>query len=225
MDALALLNRLKMEAGVSGRDLTTLTGLSGEMYRLWSWLVTAWIDIQSIHQDWHWMRESMSFPTVAGQGVYTLTDMAITDHGKWAERTFRNYPTSVGTNGEMFMAPVEYDTWRDSFNFSGLRNTRARPTMFAVSPDKGICLGPIPASGYTITGDYWHAPVTLTAATDVPDFPEQYHMAIVWKALESYGLFEAAPEAKFRGETEFKKYLAKLERDRLTAYSFAGALA
>ena len=225
MTFLELVNRLRLESGVVGTDLVTLSSLSAEMARLKAWISNSWLDLQSIHQDWDWMRKSASFPTVAGQGIYTLADMAITDHGKWNELTFRNYSTSMGTNSEVFMSNMQYDTWRNTYYYNALRNTRSRPMEIAVSPDKGICLGPVPGAGYTITGDYWHAPTALVDPTDTPDMPAHFHMAIVWKALMTYGLFEAAPEAKLRGEMEFTKFLQRLENDRKIRFNFGGALA
>jgi len=44
---LQLINRLRVECGVSGAStpLITVTGLTGESYRMASWINSAWVDV------------------------------------------------------------------------------------------------------------------------------------------------------------------------------------
>ena len=60
---------------------------------------------------------------------------------------------------------------------------------------------------------------------DTPALPVQFHMAIVWRALQFYGMYESAPEAVARGEREFDKAMARIAIDRLPGVGLAGALA
>ena len=176
------------------------------------------------------MRSSASFTTVAAQSSYPLgtgtgtVGVSVATFGMWDRDTFRNYVTSVGTNSEVFMDFIHYDTWRDSYMYGAMRNTTTRPLQMSISPAKAIVLGPPPTAGYTITGDYFTAPLEMTLDADTPSLPAQYHMAIVYRAMMSYGGYESAPEVYQRGETEFSKLMRRMTADRLPETTWGGAL-
>jgi hypothetical protein len=306
---LALVQRLKTECGVSGSTPTSVVSQTGEYGRLVNWINTAWMDIQMMRQDWDWMRTTATFPTVTGQATYTTTQIGLTDFGKWARDTFRNYAnpsvtfsiaspcvmtltshnlsvgdtvipfttgalptgltsgttyyvqsvpssdtvtlsatsggTAINTSGtqsgthtissnnvttfaglksEIFMPYIEYDFWRDGYEFGALRQTQTRPTVITITPNKSIGLGPFPISGYTVLGDYYRVPTEMSVNTDTPTLPTQYHMAIVYRAMMSYGAFEAASEVYQRGEMEFNKMIRRVLADRLPEITAGSAL-
>lgn len=225
MNLLQLANRALLEFGVTTQPLTTTVGQVGEIGLLISQLQSAWIDIQADHQDWDFMLASTSFETVAGQAVYTHdTDIGLTDFGKWDTDTFRNYVTSVGDISEVFMDVVPYDTWRNSYQYGALRYTQSRPLQFTVTPEKAIGLGPVPTSDYTVTCNYFKAPSELASDTSSPSMPSQYHMAIVYRAMISWGMYQSAGELVQRGREEFDKTMRRLAIDRLPQMQFSGAL-
>ena len=45
--------------------------------------------------------------------------------------------------------------------------------------------------------------------------PARYHMAVVYKAMQKYGAYEAAPEVYARGEKGAKRYMQMLEIDQM----------
>jgi len=295
---------------VSGSTPTTVVGQTGEYGRLVSWVNTAWMDIQMMRQDWDWMRTTATFPTVTGQPIYSVSQIGLTDFGKWARDTFRNYanptvtfsiaspcvmtlqshnlsvgdtvipyttgalPTGLtagttyyvqsvpssdtvtlsatsggsaintsgtqsgthtissnsvltftGLQSEIFMPYLEYDIWRNAYEFGALRETKTRPNVITITPNKSIGLGPFPISGYTVLGDYYRVPSEMSANTDTPTLPTQYHMAIVYRAMMSYGAYESAAEVYQRGEAEFNKMIRRVLADRLPEISSGSALA
>lgn len=225
MNFLQLVNRLRLEAGVSGADLSTVINQTGEMARLVKWINAAWMDIQSMREDWPWMRTSCSFATVAGQATYTVAQCGVTDLGAWARDTFRNYDTAEGINSEIFMEYVAYEKWRDLYLFGSLRSNQSRPIEITITPDLSLGLGPVPAAGYTAIGDYYRIPSEMALDDDIPGMPNQHHLAIVYRAMMSYGAYEAAPEVYQRGETEFKTIMRRLSNSRLPEITLGGALA
>lgn len=230
MTFLELCQRMRQECGISGTGPSTVVSQTGNLKRIVDWVNTAWIDIQTTHQDWDWMRASASFPTVAAQAVYELgtgsgtVGVTAATFGRWDRDTFRNYVTSTGTNSEVFMGFIHYDTWRDSYMYGAQRSTTTRPIDMSISPTKAIALGPPPTTGYTITGDYFYAPLDMTLDADVPALPAQFHMAIIYRAMMSYGAYEAAPEVYQRGELEFGKLMRRMTADRVPETIWGGAL-
>lgn len=230
MTFLELCQRMRQECGISGTGPSTVVGQTGNLKRIVDWVNTAWMDIQTAHPDWDWMRTSASFPTVASQATYELgtgtgtVGVSVATFGRWDRDTFRNYDTSIGTNSEVFMGFVHYDTWRNAYMYGAQRAVTTRPINMSISPTKAITLGPPPAAGYTITGDYFYAPLNMTLDADVPALPAQFHMAIIYRAMMSYGAYEAAPEVYQRGELEFGKLMRRMTADRIPETIWGGAL-
>lgn len=227
---LDLVQRLHLEVGVSGDPPTTVSGQTGELLKLVAYIATAWYEIQTKREDWDWLRKSTSWTTVNGQAFYSPTDCGIPSgrFGQWVTTpgSVRNYTTSVGPRDEIHMGyVVDYDTWRNTYLFGGNRDVRTRPTVYAIRPsDHGLALGPVPNGNYTVTADYYEAPVQLAADTDQPACPVQHRMVIVYRAMMDYGEQENAPEVYHRGALNYHPMMQKLESHQRKPLRFAGAL-
>lgn len=227
---LELTSRLCRECGVSTSNFATTVNQSGKLRLMCDWINAAWMDIQGLHQDWDWLRTSVSFVTVDGQATYALgsgagtTGVTAAVFGMWDRRSFRNYPTATGTPAEICMGYIDHDRWRDTYQIGSSRTATSQPYQFTITPAKAIGLGPVPASGYTITGDYFTCPTEMSADVDIPALPAHYHMAIVYRAMMMYGAYEAAPEVYQRGEMEYKRLMSRVEHDRLPEFTFGEPL-
>lgn len=229
MSFLQLASRVRQECRVSGTGPTSVTNQSVELTRILTWTNEAWKEIQRAHPTWRFLRNNCSTATVAGKTNYFASDFNLTDWGSWALNyatgdTFRNYNTAAGVNSETPMFPVEYDDWRNTYLFGAARSTYTRPNVVALAPDGSLAMGPITAAGYTITGEYYKAPQDLVLATDTPQMPSQFHMAIVFKAMQYYGASEAASEVYDMGEKQFAIIYRALINHQLPNYRLAGAL-
>lgn len=236
MNRLLLCQRLMLECGISGTLASTLNQ-TGEFNRVVTWIDQAWNDLQTKHDDWDFMRSSnvlgqgASFATVAGQAAYPLgtgvgtVGILADNFGKWDVETFRCYTTSVGTNDEIELDHIPYDSWRDAYMLGSLRQVQTRPVAVAIGPNKSVCVGP-PSNGlYTVTGDYFTAPAVMAADTDVPTgLPKQFHILIVANAMLDYSGYEAAPEVMTRAQNRRTQMLAQLEGTNMPQMEFAGAL-
>lgn len=227
MTFLQLVNRLREKCGITGGDLTTLQGVTGESRRCVNWINEEWMKIQLAKNDWQWMRSQASVATQAGKGTYAPSaDFGLTDFGYWdRDLDFRNYPTATGNIAEIPMDLISYDTWRDRYLYGANRYVQTRPLEFAIGPDKSICVGPLPAAGYTITGDYYRIPTEMSADSDVPAIPSQYELIIIYAAMQRYGIYEAAPEVLSEGQTEYKRMAESLGIDQTPDLITAGSLA
>lgn len=219
MNFLQLVQRLRKECGVSSNGPTSVVGQTGTSDLLVSWINSAWVEIQGLHDNWDFMRAPFSFEAVENVGDYTTSGAAgvgagIPDLRYWHTETLRAQKTAYGISDVQWLVQWEYQVFRDTYRF-GLQ-TNGRPVVFAVSPmGKALMLGSIPDATYTITGEYQKLPSELVANEDVPNMPEHLHMAIVYKAMQSYGMFEAAPEVVGRAETGYTRLINQLEREDL----------
>jgi hypothetical protein len=93
MNFLQLVQRTARECGVTGVGPTTVINQTGQAGRLVNWVNESWNDIQCAHQDWQWLRQTASFPSAAGQAIYSTVQCGIQagTFGMWARDTFRNY--------------------------------------------------------------------------------------------------------------------------------------
>ena len=238
MNYLQLSQRLAQECGVCG-TLTTTAGQVGSLLRIVTWINQAWYELQTRHDDWEWMKSSVllgggngvSFATIAGQSSYALgsgagtVGVTLANFGKWDKNSFRNYTTASGFTNEIFMDPISYEDWRNAYMYGAMRTVQTRPVAIAIGPDTSLCVGPPSDGTYTITGDYWRAATQFAADGDLPTgLPAQFHMAIVYLAMQMYAGYESAPEVFQRGDAGYNKLIAQLEVNYAPTIGFAGSL-
>ena len=110
--------------------------------------------------------------------------------------------------------------------YGTMRTTYQRPVLYSIDPQKNFVLGATPdVSGYTIDGEYFAVATYMVNDTDIPIMPPQYHMAIVYKALIWYGLYEGASEVVDRATAEFGKLINRMQFDQLPGLSYGAPLA
>jgi len=215
MNLLQLVNQARVECGVSGPALTTVTGQTGESARMVSWVVQAWVDIQTSKEDWLFMRESFDFLTTADVWEYSATDVGLTDFGNWKRDSFRCASDLTLYRDEQLLNYMEWTTFRNLYRYANMRNTKARPVVVSIMPNKDLAFGSTPDGVYVIDGEYYTQPVTLAADADTPLLPSRYHMAIVYRTMMYYAGYEAAPEVLSRGDFEYRRLYSRMEIDQL----------
>lgn len=232
MNFLQLAQRLSVECGVSGTGPTSVLNQTGMNGKLVNWVQSAWLEIQGVHDNWGWMRKQFAFDTVAGTGDYLptavtnkVTGQTITDLRYWWKDTFRCQKVSIGVQDEQWLVEWEYQVFRNTYRFN--LQVNGRPVVFAVNPQgKAIMLGQIPDDVYDVHGEYQCVPSELVGNDAVPGIPNSaLHMVIVYKAMQFYGLYEAAPEVLARGNTEYSRLMNQLEREQLPEIYLGNPLA
>ena len=224
MTLLELVNRVRMECGVSGPMLGSLSSGSLETQRIRGWIIDAWRKVQTSRSDWFFMRGEASFPLIANKQYYTPSEAGLSSFASWKLDSFRlaALPTF---EDEQFLGFVPYEDFRNVYNYGSMRTTRSRPVSMTVAPNKSMGFGSIPDDVYYVTGEYYKAPVFLSADTDVPDMPERFHMLLAYMAMESYGAFEAAPEVYQRGKEMVSMLFPDLVEDQAPTPVFGQPLA
>jgi hypothetical protein len=218
MNYLQLVNRARQEGGVSGAALASLGGtLSQESQRFKDWVNEAWREVQTHCAAWDFMRSDFSFDTTASVQTYVAGSLStpLTSFRNWKRDSFRAYTTSVGFGDEQILGFLDWETFRNLYLYGNQRSVTGRPVLFSIKPDKSLVIGPVPDAAYTINGEYFRLPADLVGDTDTPTITAEYHMLIVWRALRSYALYEAAPEVLAHAESEIKRLMSKIENDQM----------
>ena len=218
MNFLQLVNRARVECGVSGAGtpLTTTDNLTGESARMSNWVNSAWVDIQTVKEDWQWMRYPVEFNTVTQQQIYTPTEAGVgTTFGNWKRDSFRASSVGQSYKDEQLMNYMDYTTFRNLYQYGNMRSTYARPVVVTVAPNKDLGFGSIPDQPYVIVGEYYKKAIDFAASTDEPLLPSRFQLIIVYRAMMFYGGYESASEVYQRGESEYKRLMNLLDIDQL----------
>ena len=222
MTYLELVQRLGREVGASG-IITALASSTGEQARLKDWIGQAWVELQNEQPNWTWLRASTTFSTVTSQATYDPE--VVIGAGlmaNWVPNTFRVYDTSIAN--ETFLAQLDYDVFRDAYILGTIRSTEGYPSVVTVRPDKTIQVALVPDSAnYTIVADYLKYPTELSVDGDTPEMPTRFHMALVYKAMEWYASYEAAPEVAQRAAIYYRKMMDDIRMDQLPKITKSGS--
>ena len=213
MTFLELCQRTVEKCAISG-SIVSVAGQTGEMLRVVNWVDEAWRDIQSSQSNWDWMREEFTFQTISGQQEYTVANTAVANFGKWHTDTFRLYSTAIGVSDEQFLPEWLYLTFRNTYMFGVPKQDR--PTVFAVRPrGSSLLFGDTPNDIYTVSGEYQRRPIGLTANSDTPDMPEEYHLAIVHAARMKYAAYESAGEVMAEASRDYERVMSNMSVTQL----------
>jgi hypothetical protein len=215
MNLLQLVNQTRVECGVSGPTLASAQNLTGESARILAWVQQAWIDVQTSKEDWLFLREPFEFNTVAQQWEYTPANAGLTNFGNWKRDSFRASSVNNLYRDEQLMNYMDWTTYRNLYRYANMRNTYARPVVVSITPNKDLAFGSTPDQAYTIVGEYYTQPVTLSADTDIPGIPDRFQMIIVYRAMMYYAGYESAPEVLSRGDYEYRRLYSRMEIDQL----------
>lgn len=222
MNFLELVKRTCGEVGIS--PLTTVVNNSGEALRMVNWLNAAYTDICQEHGDWGFLLASTSFTTINLQASYTPAEAGTSNFSRWASNTFRNYPTATGTDAEIEMCEISYETWRARYQFGSSRTSTSQPYEYCITPAKSIGLGPVPPIGYTVTAEYFTVPAAMTVDASTHSIPSKFELILVYRAMMSYGEFEAAPEVFNRGQREYSRLMSRMRNEYLPPFESSDPL-
>lgn len=222
MTFLQICQRLRQEAGLSGTGPSAVTGQTGEMQRVVDWALSGYHDIQDLHATWRFLRTDFSFSTIASIQEYTPTAVGYSDLAKWICDDIRIYSS---ISDESILEYLPWDDFRLGYMYGSSRTQEGRPSLCSVKPNNSLMLWQLPNAVLTVNGEYYKVTQTMTANSDIPLIPPQFHMAIVWKGLMHYAYYAAADEVYAHGETQFNEKYTALELDQLEDMGWGEPLA
>lgn len=217
---LQLVNDVERESGTIAQSqrLTTVTGATGRQEKIVAWTRQAWEMIQRERSDWRFRRKQFSGTLTIGQMAYSATDLAITDFGGWESEAegfmpYTIYDASIGQADETHLRWIPFRSWLQAYDVGA--PDQYRPNVIAVGFDRKINVGPPPDKAYTLRGWYKREVQSLSDDADVPYIDDEFHQAIVWRALM---LLAEDDEAQFEMATSGRTY-ETLHSQLVTAYT------
>ena len=219
---LELCQDLVREVGISGTGPSAVTGQIGELRRVVMWIADAYTEIQQ-RTDWRWLRRSFTLQTVEDQETYAFSEVTDVDaiavisrFGKWRFEDYDDPPkiylTSSGVAGQTWMIATSWESYKQIYGI-GVQNS-GQPLYITANPQDKMVIGPAPNGIYTLTGEFYRSAQILAADGDIPEMPTQFHKLIVYRAMEKYGIYEAAQEVVVRASKEGRRMLRQLENNQ-----------
>lgn len=212
MNYLEMVQELQSKAAITGPAIPAVTNLTGMSAKLANWVQEAWMEIQRMREDWLFMINEAQVTLTIGEDEYDV----ITDFGLATVRWFDPNEWLIEDTPQD-RSWLEYIPWQDY-------KRRFGPAVIATSGRPGTVTQPmintvkfnVPADkAYKVTLRYCMTSEVLADDSDEPSMPDEYHMAIVWKALEHYAFHESAPELLEEAQKNFRAYYRAMCRTQL----------
>lgn len=200
MDNLELVRRLQSEAGIAGPAIASVLNQTGMSAKLVNWIQESWVEIQKMRPDWDFLVNEWGVALQIGKQDYNIID----DLGLATVRKFdpSDWRIEELPTDRSFLNYLDYRRWREKYG-PGVFSP-GRPSELTFVTNTLLRFNAIPDKAYNLTARGWMTSEVMTDDADIPTMPEDYHMAIVWKALEHYGFHEAAPELMAKGQRMFR---------------------
>ena len=170
---LQLCEQLREEVGVQG-TISSVSGQTGMHLRLINYIIKADKKIQRRKANWKflWAEWEQEITVETGGEISPPAGLSMFDQ--------TSFWLDAGTSDAVQLQYVDYKEWRD-FHRHPYSETDP-PTYVAIKPNGKLAILPAPDGDYTLTADYWRAPVPLVNQNQVSLIPEQFHDLIVAQA-------------------------------------------
>ena len=233
MDYLAIVQRFVQETNIANTGPSTVINQKGEIAKGVNWVADSYTELQN-KILWRWLRERFTINTTAGLDTYSYgaaksedTGVTISRFKKWRINDIRNQPRCYLASGSIQNATrLSYLRWED---FRDIYMTRqavdGQPAHITIDPQDNIVLGPAPDAEYVVIGEYHKSAQVLAANTDIPELPSDYHMLLVYLAMEEKGYFDSAGEIIARAQKKQNILMRQLIAEQGPPIRQAGPLA
>ncbi len=214
MTYIELAQKVRERIGIQGSGpaaVSTTIPVEKEMVQA---VYDTWIDIQNHRADWKWMRAADSFFTTQGTSVYEVS--SILDPGyrfsRWHKDSF--LVTVDSQKSEMWY--LNYERY-----YHRHKNTTAQNKIreFTIRDwDDAVIITP-PDGAYTVSLEYQKSNQLLSANTDTPELPVDYHMLIVYGAMEKMAASMISEEQYNQYSQQYATGMGDLTRHQLVKKS------
>lgn len=197
-----------------------------------NWTRDAYRDIQRKRKDWRWLFADFSGQTISGTRSYDSAALSISSRfsrwvhqGEDGENAFTIYKTSEGQDTEGFLHFMEWGDFRRIALVGSEATRTGAPIYISEGTDRKLYLHPIPDAAYTLRGRYYKAPQVLSADGDTPEMPEEFHEAIMWRALMKLAIFDEAAQLTPYYTNEYSRLIEDLIHHQVPRFTRAEPLA
>lgn len=203
MTYLELVKEALLEAGVREDvdSVTTLVGATGIVADFARWVKRQWEHMQVVDNSHHWwFRKALDQTLALSAGD---DDYAMPSGLKTIDTESMTVYTTAKTD-ETRVYEMDYLDWRTRYDT--VTGVQGRPLYLIIRPDNVLQVYPVPDQAYTLRFDGVRDKQTLSANTDEPYLPEEYHMAIAHGAAMRYAMAHEDSTKYAEQESYYRPY-------------------
>lgn len=211
MNFLELCKKTRHESRVSGSGPATVESQTGILGDVVEAVRDAWIELQHYHSEWRFLEHTKNAVLIAGTGEYHFGDLGINDF-----KTLK----SIFVNGDK----LQRITWERYVEISqSLQSETGRPCNYCISPSGSLVVSPVPDKLYQVLVHYYSTPQRLIKNADVPNIPESYHSAIIWRAVMDLSANESDSVIYQKAASKYEFEFDRLAGDFLPEVKLGGS--
>lgn len=204
--------RVKRESGRGSSPIASVATASGEDLLIANEVSDRWRAVQQMAYNWKWMRKMLNGVLSLGLVEQDISALGAPDFSRWVPESDYYRPTAYEASNpqsEWDLRYLQFDRFRSMFLVG--TPSPAAPQYWSQSPGGKLLIGPAPdLATYHFRGDYFSVPTELVNDADTPGMPSQFHMLLVWMALEQMSSIDAAPEVYRRAQANAEADLNSL---------------
>ena len=211
MNYLQLCQAVRSRIGMHGTGPSTVVSPTDVEKDIVDAVYDAWIDIQNYRTEWDWMKASTSFSTAIGKTNYKKSDV----DGP-SNRISRFVPVTLRIYKDSKWTWLGFLDDEDAFEYLHINDTLSQaPYEYTHKRADGSIEMNKPDAVYSMTVSYWKTPQLLTANTDTPEMPEQWHLLIVYLAIQKLSASIASASTQFEAGQAYAVMMGQMMREQL----------
>lgn len=208
---------------------STLVGVEGIQLEFKNYVIDAWREIQMERRDWYFKQaeQSIDIDNVALTDGMRVPTSLINSANSRSWNFIHLYDVFVRLRNDNTDQPsriyfVPWNNWNDSMgrsdaqlNYNDGQDIEDRPRYFTIAPTGELWLNPIPDLEYEMQFFGPTAVQELSADSDTPTLPTDYHDMIVWRAVREYGMYHNDTGTAERARVKYMFYKKLLDEEYL----------
>lgn len=208
-----LVKNARLISGMQGSGPSSVSAAQGIEEVLVRFVRDAYVDIQSLREDFGFLEGTETFSTAAGKDTYTVTDIFGTSTPNFKKYQDCSFIITDASGHKKYLRCQDRNVLEARYLNE---DSQKLPTEYAIHPsNKSIILKPIPDGVYSISFRYYEEPEILLTDAQVPKMPLEFHNLILYKAVEKMAVYLSAPELYREYSIEAARMTGQLMRMEL----------
>jgi hypothetical protein len=192
--------KLRIGDNAPGSVPVTVVSQTGDLGDIVAAVQEAWLQLQNHHRDWRWLRGSVSYAMTPNVNTITVANFRTQEsrfaHVLWylagSDMRYANVrDNGAVTNPDMAVWFIPWQEFSGGIYTRNPQPTAFQPQYWSEQPNRSVRTWPAPNT--PPSGGNWLfslpcrlLPQSLTANTDVPEMPVEFHNIIVWWAVDIF---------------------------------------
>jgi hypothetical protein len=208
-----MVRAVRLISGMQGTGPSSVESAVGIEEVLVRFVRDAYVDIQSLRDNFDFLEGQRSFFTVIGTSLYAPSTIFSTSSPNFKSYKKGSLYVTRSDGKKQYLHYLEPQVLEARYLNESKQGT---PSEYTIDPaTNGLILKPIPNAVYSVSFRYYERPEILTASTQIPKMPQAFHNLIVYKALEKIAVYLNNPGLYQQYSVEAARMVGQLMRQEI----------